>query len=108
MSKVDLPSVFLPAELRDRLFDVRQAQLSGFSILGVGLADQSSEPDAGSGADSSCGAPVIEGDRYTCTGATDSERGLSAGGVTCRAVWAPAAEQSDAVVTAVASNLPPR
>jgi hypothetical protein len=65
MSKVDLPSEFLPAELRDRLFDVRQAQLSGFSILGVGRVDQSSAPDAGIGAVAGCDVPVIEGDRYT-------------------------------------------
>src|SRR5258708_33848683 len=107
MSNVDLPSGFLPAELRDRLFDVRQAQLSGFSILGVGRLDQSSAPDAGSGAGSSCDVPVIEGDRYTCTGATDSERGLSAGGGTGWAVSASAAEQSHPAGTAVASKLPP-
>jgi len=82
ISKVDLPSVFLPAELRDRLFDVLQAQLSGFSILGVGRLDQSSMPDAGVASDAGSDVPTIEGGRYTCTGATDSETGLSAGGAT--------------------------
>jgi hypothetical protein len=106
ISKVDLPSGFLPAELRARLFDVLQAQLSGFSILGVCRLDQSSAPDAGFGSDSGCDAPTIEGGRYTWTGATDSGTGLSAGGATWSVVWAFTAEQSDAAVTAVNSKLP--
>ena len=82
ISKVDLPSVFLPAELRARLFDVLQAQLSGFSMLGVCRLDQSSSPDAGFGSDAGCDVPAMEGDRYTWTGATDSGTGLSTGGST--------------------------
>lgn len=105
MSKVDLPSGFLPTELRDRLFDVLQAQLSGFSILGVCRLDWSSVPDAGAGSGSCCDVPTIEGDRYTWTGATDSETGLSADGATGSAVWASAAEQSDPAATAVVSKL---
>src|SRR5471032_2662112 len=106
ISKVDLPSGFFPAELRARLFDVLHAQLSGFSILGVCRLDQSSAPDAGFGSDAGCDVPAIEGGRYTWTGATDNETGLSAGGATGSVVWAFTAEQSDAAVTAVNSKLP--
>jgi len=104
ISKVDLPSGFLPAELRDRLFDVLQAQLSGFSILGVGRLDQSSVPDADVGSDAASDVPTMEGGRYTCTGATDSETGLSAAGATGSVAWASAMKQSDPAATAVASK----
>ena len=104
MSKVDLPSGFLPTELRDRLFDVRQAQLSGFSILGVCRFAQSSVPDAGVGSDAGCEVPTMEGDRYTWTGATDNETGLSAGGVSGSVAWASAMKKIDSAVTAVASK----
>jgi len=48
MSENDLPSGFRLAELRLSTFDVRQAQLSGFSRLGVGVrATASLAPEAG-------------------------------------------------------------
>ena len=96
----------LPAELRDRLFDVLQAQLSGFSILGVGRLDQSSVPDADVGSDAASDVPTMEGGRYTCTGATDSETGLSAAGTAESAACVSAMKQSDPEATAVASKLP--
>ena len=105
ISKVDLPSGFLPAELRARLFDVLQAQLSGFSILGVCRLDQSSAPDAGFGSDSGCDVPAMEGDRYTWTGATDSGTGLSTVVSTGSVACASAMKQSGPAATAAVSKL---
>jgi hypothetical protein len=74
-----LPSGFLPIELRVKLFDVRQAQLSGFSRAGVGRAG-SSTPDAVLRSEASGDAPMMDGDWYLYRGVIDSETGSSGGG----------------------------
>jgi len=63
-----------------------------------------SVPDADAGSDGG-DVPTIEGERYTCTGATDSETGLSAGGATGSVAWASAMKRSDPAATAVVSKL---